>query len=127
MTPIIKNAGTENEEAFIPGYIAVEASPVQFKATITTKYIRGSQYQVEACFGNKVIRFDPFRGKQETIKSLPACLAVLEKRYDVRDIMFVVENFTAAANELLSILKQDMREIHNKKGRHEKTGRRNRH
>ncbi len=126
MTPIIKNEGTAQQEVFIPGYIAVEATPVQFKATITTKYVRGSQYQVEVSFGNKVIRFDPFRGKQETIKSLPACLAVLEKRYDVKDVMYVVENFTAAANELLDILKQDMREIHNKKGHHEKTGRRNR-
>lgn len=127
MTPIVKNAGTENEETFIPGYIAIEATPVQFKATVTTKYVRGSKYQVEVCFGNKIIRFDPFRGQKETVKSLPACLAVLEKRCDVRDIMYVVESFNSAANELVELMKQDMREIHNKKGKHEKTGRGNRY
>lgn len=115
------------EEPFIPGYIAIEATPVQFKAIVSTKYVRGSKYQVEVCFGNKIILFDPFRGQKETVKSLPACLAVLEKRCDVKDIMYVVESFTTAANELLEVLKQDMREIHNKKGRHEKTNRRNRH
>lgn len=125
MTPVIKNAG--REEVFIPGYIAIEATPVQFKATVTTQYVRGSKYQVEVCFGNKIIRFDPFRGQKETVKSLPACLAVLEKRCDVKDIMYVIESFTTAANKLLEVLKQDMREIHNKKGRNEKTGRRNRH
>lgn len=127
MMPVIKNAGTEKEEAFIPGYIAIEATPVQFRATVTTKYVRDSMYQVEVSFGNKVIRFDPFRGKKESVKSLPACLAVLEKRCDVQDLMYIVESFNEAAIELVGQLKQDMREIHNKRGKNEKTGRRHRH
>lgn len=124
MTPIIKHGETEDE--FIPGYIAIEANPVQFHATVTTKYVYGSTYQVEASFGNKIIRFDPFRGQKESVKSLPACLAVLEKRCDVKNLLDVVESFNIAAIGLVEQLKQDMREIHNKKGKHEKTSRRNR-
>lgn len=113
-------------EMHVPGYIAIEATPVQFKATVTTQYIRGIKYQVEVTFGNKKIRFDPFRGEKETTKSLNACRAVLEKRCDVRDIMDVVEDFNTAANSILSLLKKDMVEINSKK-KHEKTNRRNRH
>lgn len=93
---------------------------------MVTKYIRGAKYQVEVSFGNKTIRFDPFKGHKESVKSLPACLSVLEKRCDVKDLMEVVASFTSAATELYEQLKQDMREIHNVKGHHEKTGRRNR-
>lgn len=120
----VKNEKTGEDH--IPGYIAIEANPVQFKATVSTKYVRGSKYQVEVIFGNKIIRFDPYRGQKESVKSFPACLAVLEKRCDVKDLMYVVENFTAAATELTEQLKQDMREIHNQKGKYAKTDRRNR-
>lgn len=125
MTPILDEK--TGEKNFIPGYIAIEATPVQFKATVTTKYIRGIKYQVEVSFGNKVIRFDPFRGQKETLKSLPACRAILEKRYDVKDLMDVVESFEMAALNLIELMKQDMRQIHNKKNHNEKTGRGNRH
>lgn len=127
LIPMTQVQNKKTGENHIPGYIAIEAMPVQFKATVATKYVRGSVYQVEVSFGNKVIRFDPFRGQKESVKSLPACLAVLEKRCDVKDLMSIVENFNIAAIELIDQLKQDMREIHNKRGKHEKAGRRNRH
>ena len=119
MTPTLNEKTGENH---IPGYIAIEANPVQFQATVTTKYIRGIKYMVEVSFGNKVIRFDPFKGQKESVKSLPACRAVLEKRYDVKDLMDVVEDFEVAALNLLKLMKQDMRQIHNKR-KHEKAGR----
>ena len=124
MTPVLNETTGENH---IPGFIAIEANPVQFKATVTTKYIRGIKYNVEVSFGNKVVRFDPFRGQKESIKSLPACKAVLEKRCDVKDLMDVIEDFEIAAIDLLEILKRDMRQIHNKKSKNEKADRRNRH
>lgn len=127
LIPMTEVQNTKTGENHIPGYIAIEANPVQFRATVTTNYVRGSRYQVEVAFGNKIIRFDPFRGQKESVKSLPACLAVLEKRCDVRDLCDVVESFNAAAISLVEQLKQDMREIHNKKGKHDKTSRRNRH
>lgn len=119
MTQVLNEKTGENH---IPGYIAIEANPVQFKATVTTKYIRGIKYMVEVSFGNKIIRFDPFKGQKESVKSLPACRAVLEKRYDVKDLMDTVENFETAALNLLDLLKEDMRQIHNKR-KYEKTGR----
>lgn len=119
MTPTLNEKTGENH---IPGYIAIEANPVQFKATVTTKYIRGIKYMVEVSFGNKVIRFDPFKGQKESVKSLPACRAVLEKRYDVKDLMDTVESFEEAALNLLDLLKEDMRQIHNKR-KYEKAGR----
>lgn len=119
MTPTLNEKTGENH---IPGYIAIEANPVQFQATVTTKYICGIKYMVEVSFGNKVIRFDPFKGQKESVKSLPACRAVLEKRYDVKDLMDVVESFEVAAHNLLDLLKEDMRQIHNKR-KHEKAGR----
>lgn len=127
LLPMTATKNVNTGEDHIPGYIAVSATPVQFKATVTTKYIKGSKYQVDVSFGNKTIRFDPFKGQKESVKSLPACLAVLEKRCDVKDIMEVVSNFTCAANELYEQMKQDMREIHNSHSKNEKTSRRNRH
>lgn len=111
----------------IPGYIAIKANPVQFKATITTKYIRGIKYNVEVAFGNKVIRFDPFKGQKESVKSLPACRAILEQRYDVKNLVKVTEDFETAAINLMELMKQDMRQIYNKKNHNEKAGRGNCH
>ena len=120
MTPVLNEKTGENH---IPGYIAIEATPVQFKATVTTKYIRGIKYMVEVSFGNKIIRFDPFRGKKESVKSLPACRAILEKRCDVQNLLEVVEDFEMAAINIVELMKQDMRQIHNKKNKNEKTNR----
>lgn len=127
LIPMTKVLNEKTGENHIPGYIAIEANPVQFKATVTTKYIRGIKYNVEVTFGNKVIRFDPFKGQKESVKSLPACRAILEKRYDVKDLMEVVEDFETAAISLMELMKQDMRQIHNKKNHNEKAGRGNRH
>lgn len=120
MTPVLNEKTGENH---IPGYIAIEATPVQFKATVTTKYIRGIKYMVEVSFGNKIIRFDPFRGKRESVKSLPACRAILEKRCDVQNLLEVVEDFEMAAVNIIELMKHDMRQIHNKKNKNEKTNR----
>lgn len=127
LIPMTKVLNEKTGENHIPGYIAIAANPVQFKATVTTKYIRGIKYNVEVTFGNKVIRFDPFKGQKESVKSLPACRAILEKRYDVKDLMEVVEDFETAAISLMELMKQDMRQIHNKKHHNEKAGRGNRH
>lgn len=127
LIPMTKVFNEKTGANHIPGYIAIEANPVQFKARITTKYIRGIKYMVEVTFGNKVICFDPFKGQKESVKSLPACRAILEKRCDVKDLMEVVEDFETAAINLMELMKQDMRQIHNKKHHNEKAGRGYRH
>jgi hypothetical protein len=126
LIPMGKTLNEKTGEEHVPGYIAIEANPVQFKATISTKYIRGIKYNVEVSFGNKIIRFDPFRGQKESVKSLPACRAILERRCDVKDLMDVVDDFTTAATNLIELMKQDMMQINGNKKTH-KANRGNRH
>lgn len=89
------------------GYVVIEAEPTQFKASVTTTYIKNTIYLVEVKFGNKKIRFDPFDGRKESIKNLAACRAVLEKRVDIKNIVQVVEDFECAAKNILRLLEKD--------------------
>lgn len=89
------------------GYVVIAAEPVQFKAQVSTTYIKGNVYLVEVRFGNKIIRFDPFNGKKESVKDFKACKAVLEKRIDVEDIVQVVEDFERAANTVIALMEKD--------------------
>lgn len=114
-----KNTG----ELYVPGYIAIDATPVQFKATVATNYLKGVEYSVEVSFGNKVVRYDPFKGKKESVKSLAACKAVLEKRCDVRDLEEVLQDFEYAAMSIEELLREDMRYI-NSRPRYGYTGQR---
>lgn len=126
LIPMTSVRNERTGENHTPGFIAIEANPVQFKATVSTKYERGIKYMVEVSFGNKVIRFDPFRGSKESVKSLKACRAILEKRYDVQDLLQVLEDFDIAAGNLLELMKEDKRELNSRKS-HAKAGRRYRH
>lgn len=89
------------------GYVVIAADPTQFKAQVLTKYDKNRTYQVEARFGNKVILFDPYSGKKPSVRNLPECLAVLEKRMDVVNLLQVVEDFKNAANEILTLMEND--------------------
>lgn len=89
------------------GYVVIAAEPVQFKATVETTYIKNNVYLVEVKFGNKVIRFDPFNGRKESVKSFSACKSVLEKRIDVKDIIQVVEDFEKAAEKIMTLMDMD--------------------
>lgn len=89
------------------GYVVIAAEPVQFKATIKTTYVKNNIYLVQVAFGNKTLRFDPFNGRKDTIKSLSACKAILEKRVDVKDLMQVVEDFEKAAHNILDLMYAD--------------------
>jgi len=89
------------------GYVVIAVEPVQFKAVITSNYVKNNIYLVEVKFGNKTIRFDPFNGRKESIRSLLACREVLRKRVDVKDLMQVVDDFTHQANTMLALLEND--------------------
>lgn len=89
------------------GYVVIAAEPVQFKAFVSTTYIKNNIYLVEVKFGNKTIRFDPFNGRKESIKHLSACKAILEKRVDVKDLIQVVEDFEKAANNIVDLMEAD--------------------
>lgn len=89
------------------GYMVIEMTPVEFKATISTTYVKKAIYRVEVKFGNKTIVFDPLDGKKDTIRTLKGCLSVLEKRVDIKDITQVVADFQESANKLLNYMRAD--------------------
>ena len=89
------------------GYVAIEVTPVQFKATINTTYVPKTIYEVEVKFGNKTIRFDPLHGTSDSMRTLEGCRGVLEKRVDIEDINEVVSDFVEAATALLHRMKAD--------------------
>jgi hypothetical protein len=89
------------------GYVVIAAEPVQFKAVISSAYIKNNIYVVEVKFGNKIIRFDPFNGKKESVKDIAACKSVLEKRIDIEDITQVVKDFERAAGNIVHLMERD--------------------
>ena len=89
------------------GYVVIEITPVEFKATITTTYVKKAIYRIEVKFGNKTIVFDPLDGKKDSIRTLKGCLSVLEKRVDIKDITQVVADFEESAHKLLNYMKSD--------------------
>jgi len=89
------------------GYVVIGMTPVEFKATISTIYVKKAIYRVEVKFGNKTIVFDPLDGKKDTIRTLKGCLSVLEKRVDIKDITQVVADFQESANKLLNYMRAD--------------------
>lgn len=89
------------------GYVVIAMTPVEFKATISTTYVKKAIYRVEVKFGNKTIVFDPLDGKKDTIRTLKGCLSVLEKRVDIKDITQVVADFQESANKLLNYMRAD--------------------
>ena len=89
------------------GYVVIEVTPVQFKATIETTYVPKAIYAVEVKFGNKVVRFDPMNGKKDSVRTINGCKELLEKRVDIKDVNQVVEDFMCAATELVRRFKSD--------------------
>ena len=98
------------------GYVVIEAVPCEFKATIETTYIPKIAYKVEVKFGNKVILFDPFDGKKESVRNLQSCRSVLEKRVDIKNILQVVDDFEKAANSIINKMYSDgqIRKLYNR-------------
>lgn len=89
------------------GYITIEAEPYQFKATLEVCYVPKACYILEVKFGNQVIRFDPKDGKKDSMRTLSGCRALLEKRMDIANLADVVEEFTAAATDLIHKFRRD--------------------
>lgn len=82
------------------GYIVIEAEPYQFRATIKTNYIPKTQYQVEVCFGQRKIVFDPLDGRKSCRNSIQGVVEQLSKRFDIMDLQSVISAFEIQANNL---------------------------
>lgn len=99
------------------GYVVIDATPVQFEATIETTYVPKAIYKVEVKFGNKAIRFDPKDGRMWKTKTIQGCKEVLEKRVDIANINQVVNDFVYVAYELLRKYKDDGFYVCSQKGK----------
>lgn len=89
------------------GYVVIEVTPVQFKATIEVSYIPKAIYTVEVKFGNKTILFDPKDGKKDSVRKLEQCRRVLETRVDVKNLPQVLEDFDKSVTNILRKYEQD--------------------
>ena len=89
------------------GFVAIRATPCEFKATIETSYFPGIRYRAYVKFGNKRIVFDPYEGDKESRWTVTACRAVLEKRVDIKNLAQVIEDFTDAADAILKRMEKD--------------------
>lgn len=89
------------------GYVVIEATPVQFRATIETTYIPKAIYHIDVKFGNKKIQFDPKDGRKDSVRKLDLCRRVLETRVDVKNLPQVMEDFDEAVSNLLRKYEND--------------------
>lgn len=89
------------------GYVVIEAKPYKFKVVVEINYVRNAVYMVNVKFGNKNIIFDPKDGRKESSRSIEAVKAMLEERVDIMDKEEAIEDFLAAANEILKRYEQD--------------------
>lgn len=94
------------------GYVVIDLQPVQFRAEISSRYIKGNMYLVEVKFGNKVVTFNPFSGRKDSVRNLAECRAVLEKRVDIEDVTEVVKDFERSANIIVMLMEKDMYRSH---------------
>lgn len=89
------------------GFIVIEATPYQFKATIKTSYIPRCLYQIEVKFGQKTLIFDPKDGRKESVRTVSGFVKELSKRLDIENISDVIRDFEYSASELMSQFAND--------------------
>lgn len=89
------------------GYIAIKATPHQFKATIAVNYVPKALYQLTVSFGNMQMIYDPKDGQKQSVKCLNAFMTELSKRLDIENIGMVVQDVERQAVILLEFLKKD--------------------
>lgn len=89
------------------GYIAIEATPYQFTAVVTTTYVPKAVYQVSISFGQKTIVFDPLLGRKASRRTIEGVREQLSKRFDIANINDVIAEFDRQANRLMYHFEHD--------------------
>lgn len=90
------------------GYVVIEAVPVVFAVKVNSTHVPRLIYRVEARFGEKTIIFDPMEGQRASVRNLWGAVEALSKRTDVKDLSQAVEEFTAAAKDMLDLYEAEM-------------------
>ena len=78
------------------GFIATKIEIVKFPAGIETT-IKPNRFKAEIKFGNKVVIYDPQKGRQENRRFLPKVMDILKARVDIEDKENALEQFYNAA------------------------------
>lgn len=94
----------KNKEA---GFIVVKAEPHPFEAKISSCVVKNAVYQVEVKFGNKTIIFDPLDGRKESVRTIDGVINVLQYRKDIKNLLQVIDDFSKAANIVMTAYKND--------------------
>lgn len=89
------------------GYIVVEATPTLFPARIEVTYVPKAIYRIEVKFGNQTILYDPHEGKKESVKSMSACMELLSKCLNIKNLDTLLLDFQQSAWDLLDKYRYD--------------------
>lgn len=89
------------------GYVVISAEPHQFQSVMEVIYTPKALYRIEIRFGNKTVKLDLLDGKGVTERTVAGVRSVLEKRIDLMDAAQVIEDFNAAAAELVRNFRRD--------------------
>lgn len=89
------------------GFVCIAADPVKFNATITTRYVPRTTYQILVSFGNKVMVFDPFKGQKASVLCASEFVNTLTHRLDIANIDYIIGAFHIMAGELQQKMKKD--------------------
>lgn len=90
------------------GYVVIKAEPVVFAVKVNSTHVPRLIYRVEAKFGEKTIIFDPMEGQRASVRNMWGAVEALSKRTDVKDLPQAVEEFTAAAKDMLDLYETEM-------------------
>lgn len=89
------------------GYVVISAEPHQFQAVLEVIYTPKVLYQINVKFGNKTVKLDLLDGNGVKERTVAGVRSVLERRFDIKDITQVVEDFNVAASELVRNFRRD--------------------
>lgn len=89
------------------GYVVIDAEIYTYNAKLEVGYSPRSKYEVKVKFGNRTIVFDPLKGKKLWQRTLSGCKDHLMKHLEIRNISDIIDEFTAAANHIIILLRRD--------------------
>lgn len=89
------------------GYVVTSAVQVLFSATVESVTTPKKCYQVIVRFGNKIVYFDPLRGKTPSSRTKAGVLEILNQRTDIANQSGVISDFTDHADELILQMRED--------------------
>lgn len=95
------------------GYVAIDAAPHMFKATVRSIYEPRRVYQVKVEFGAKTFIYDPLEGKQPHTNTIEGFLEALGRRLDIYRLPAILAEAECQARIILHYFdKEDQRNIH---------------